>query len=384
MKAWKASLAVATMVALAASAAAQCKSKSSSASAGCNVKAAAKNTSSDESGRCWGEALAATGMPLVKVKVGDKSTKCPVLAKDLVAKDSSVKPVFFIGDKEYSDCGKVAADYETALQAYLDRMTQVRYAVGSECVACPNHAKMMADSKGKKMQFRVASYDFDNREKANRAVEVAREAAERVTMRMVVDGKQYDCSKACFQKAAAGCCSSKAVSASAKKSCGASGKTVAASEKKSCGVSGKTVAAGDKKSCGASGKTVAASDKKSCGASGKTVAASDKKGCGASGKTVAASTKKSCCASGKSTAQTASATGRDKSACGIKSAKTASSCCPKSGGAKQVIAGNNCEYIVGDQRTSCQQTARIQLMQARIVAAHRAVAELNGKSVAGL
>lgn len=151
-------------------------------------------------------------------------------------------------------------------------------------------------------------------------------------MKMVVDGKPNDCGKAVFCAAAGdACCAGKLATAGC------------------CG--GKPGCDGGKAGCAA----------QNTGDKG------NKAGC----KTRTAINKGNPKSAGKS-------------CCGSKPAPTASPGESKACDAKRVVTGKSCEYFVGDQTTACWQTARIRWMQARIVAATRAVAELTGQEVAGL
>jgi hypothetical protein len=54
----------------------------------------------------------------------------------------------------------------------------------------------MAKEKQADMTFRVASFKFDKKEAAEKAAKVANEAADKVCLKMVVDGKTVTCDKA--------------------------------------------------------------------------------------------------------------------------------------------------------------------------------------------
>lgn len=75
--------------------------------------------------------------------------------------------------------------------------------VGQECVACPMAADSLAKKNHETVKYRVATFNYDDHKKAQKAAQVAAEAAEKVTWKMVVDGAEYTCEKSA-QKACQG------------------------------------------------------------------------------------------------------------------------------------------------------------------------------------
>ena len=287
---------------------AACCSKDGDKKAACCDKAAA--------GQCRGKALAESGMPLLKYKVGDQTTSCPEQAREIAAKDVNAKTIYLVGDTEYTDKGAALQAYETVINDYLASATSVRYVVGKECLSCPMHARSLASRNHEQVQYRVASYNFKDQADADRAAEAASKAANGVTWKMVVDGQEYNCDKACFR------------------------------------------ACGDKSKC-----DPAKCDQSKCDKSKCDPAKCDKSKCG-----------ESCCPKGAkiaSSKETCPATG--------KTAGSDQDAAP----AKQVVEGQECQYVVGDLKTCCETTAKVALAQARTQAALDALKNLVGTDVAG-
>lgn len=170
-------------------------------SSGCAAKCAAGKADCCQEG-CPGKAALATGMPLMKYKLGDQVLCCPEKARKAAdGQEASLR--YVVGETEYNDQAEALKAYQTVLETHLERMTTVQYAVGDKCVGCPSAAQALARECGDPVKFRVASFTFGDRTEADRAAKAAHAAAEKVTMKQVVDGKEYTCAE------------------SAKRSCGA-------------------------------------------------------------------------------------------------------------------------------------------------------------------
>ena len=208
MKAWTNSVLTALVgLGLVASAAAQCpahKAKSdevagkpaSEAGASCNKDKAccAKGGETASKEACRDKMMATAGMPLMKYKCGDQTTCCPKAAEEMTAgKDVQVR--YVVNETEYTDQAEAMKAYKTALEGYLSTMTAVRYAVGDKCLGCPDAAAALAKDNGQTVKYRVAAFTFAGKPAAEKAAEAARTAAESVSLKCVVDGKEYSCDK---------------------------------------------------------------------------------------------------------------------------------------------------------------------------------------------
>lgn len=183
-----------------ASALAQCSAKAKDGEAkAAGDKAACAKTCGDKAaakGCCAGKATAGQcgDAPKLVYKVGDETTCCPKTAAEM-AKKNDAKIVYVLAGKEYTDQTEAMTAYRDALETYLDGATQVRFVVGTEAMSCPISAAAMAKEKNTTVKYRVASVNFDNKDDAEKAAKTASEAAEKVSMKMVVDGKTVTCDK---------------------------------------------------------------------------------------------------------------------------------------------------------------------------------------------
>lgn len=149
---------------------------------------------------CAGEAKCAgdmarikgLGLPEMTYLVKDQRMSCPKSAEAL-AQSESATIKYVVGDKVYEDKGAAVAAHADALDAFLGEMLTVKYAVGDDCVGCPNAAKAMAKAKGAEVGYRVASFTFADRETAEKAVKLARAAADKVEMKVMVGDQAYHC-----------------------------------------------------------------------------------------------------------------------------------------------------------------------------------------------
>ncbi len=161
-------------------------------------KAGAKSLAAGE--KCSG---ALARMPKMTCKVGDKTTCCPLEA-DKVAKDSGEKIDYVVAGKEYNDRNEALDAYAKQLNDHLAAFTTVSYAVGEKGMTCPMTANAVAQETKSTVKYVVASYAFASQDEAANAGKAARAAAEAVTMKRLVDGKEV-CMKTANAEGHAGC-----------------------------------------------------------------------------------------------------------------------------------------------------------------------------------
>jgi hypothetical protein len=328
MKAWMSSLAIVIVAGLATNALAQCHHGKATADKGdqktCTVKKSctegANVACQGGEASCHGKSAMATGMPLMTYQVGDETTQCPKQFAEWTEKHSNAKVKYTLNGESY--CCKTTAmkAYAAALDNYLNSITHVSYAVGDQEMNCPVSAKAMASKNHEQVTYRLASHNFTDHDRAEKMAEIAREAAEKVHMTMMVDGKAV-------------CCSADASCDPAK--CAAKGCDPADCAKKGC----------DPSQC--SGAAKVADKGTSC----------DPSKCDKA-KAVADKGKSGCCA--------------DK-ATKVADKGDAKTCDPSKCGEATKVAGKR-SYKVGNFETCCEQTAQLQLVKARIIAAHNAIA----------
>ena len=168
------------------------KSKSDCGSGGqcCQAKEA------KSAAHCTVGAKAAAGkrlnMPAMQYVVGEKRTQCSDEAAKL-AKAGEKTIRFVVADKTFAEEGEAKKAYTKVLDEFLANMTRVQFAVGDECTACPLTAKSIAEKKGAKVRYRLASYTFDDKAKADKIAKLALDAAEKVQLTLAVGTESYQC-----------------------------------------------------------------------------------------------------------------------------------------------------------------------------------------------
>jgi hypothetical protein len=277
----------AVTIALAGSAAAQCCNRHKAQADGATAKAGADSSTckahqgGDKTAAelaCRGKALNAAGAPLMQYKVGDQTTKCPQEADKLAAAAAGdAKIRYVVDDTEYADKTEALRAYAKTLDAHLAKLTAVRYVVGEATLNCPQAATKLAADQHEAVKYRLASFTFEDQAAAQQAADAAREAADNVDMKTLVDGQEVCSAKTAQQTAGGGGC---------------------------------------------------------CAAKG-----------------------------------------------GMAAKKSADGRCAAS--AKDASTGKKCQYVVGDVKTPCEATAKVELAQTRILAAYNAIEEVASKSDSG-
>ncbi len=139
-----------------------------------------------------GQQAALAGMPLMECHVGDKVVNCPLQAEQL-AKGNDAKITYVVAGREYTAKNEALEAYAKQLEDHLSKLTAVRYAVGEKCVNCPMAAQALAKDSGAKVKYQLASFTFASQDEADKAAGLARAAADKVTMKLLVDGKEVAC-----------------------------------------------------------------------------------------------------------------------------------------------------------------------------------------------
>ncbi len=171
---------------------AACDGSKAVAGASCDGSKAVASASCSGKSDC-DSVLAKAGLkvPAISYRVGEKTTACPMEARTLAGEQGQVR--FVVADKDYADEAEARKAYARQLDGFLNEVTTVRFAVGKECTACPMTAESLAKKEGKPVMYRVAAFDFETREAAEKAVKAAREAAASVKLVMRVGENKYEC-----------------------------------------------------------------------------------------------------------------------------------------------------------------------------------------------
>lgn len=135
-----------------------------------------------------------TSLPSVKYRVGDETVGCAESAKKMAA-DAGKPMQFVIGDQVFDNRHDAMARLASLLEAEAEAMQTVQYSVAGECTRCPMTAKSMADKANKPMHYRVAGVDFAEKDQAEKAVQLVKDAAAAVKLSYKVGEKSFCCDK---------------------------------------------------------------------------------------------------------------------------------------------------------------------------------------------
>jgi hypothetical protein len=154
----------------------------------------AKGGCATKSGCCKSKNAALAGMPAMKYRVGD-NTLDTIEAAEAAAKEHGKSVQYVVGEETFGEMPQAVEKLTVALETYATTITTVQYAAGGECVRCPMTAKALAEKNGGKVSYRVAGIDFESKDKAEKAVKLASEAAKTVSMQILVEGAPAHCAK---------------------------------------------------------------------------------------------------------------------------------------------------------------------------------------------
>lgn len=141
-------------------------------------------------------------MPTMKYQVGEEVTCCPNAAKAMAsASEGSPKAVKYrVGEEAFETEQAATVKLAAVLQKHLDEMQAMQFSVAGETCYCPMRAKELASSKNTTMAYRVGGFDFAEREKAEKAMKLAAEAANSVQLVCKTGDKNVECNSAADAK----------------------------------------------------------------------------------------------------------------------------------------------------------------------------------------
>lgn len=139
-----------------------------------------------------GKNAAIAGMPTIGYKVGE-ATLTSADDAEKAAKEQSKSVEYVVGDKSFTDMSEATVKLTSMLDEYAATIQVVQFSAGGECTRCPMTAKALAQKNGGKVMYRVAGIDFDTREKADKAAQLAGEAVKKVEMQILVEGAPAHC-----------------------------------------------------------------------------------------------------------------------------------------------------------------------------------------------
>lgn len=152
----------------------------------CAAMAAAKAKS------CCSTDKAIAAIPAMTYRIGDKDTCCSEMA-DKLAKENNTAIKYVVDGKAFDKKDEALVAYADVLETHFAKVTNIQYAVGDDCGSCPVTAAKLAKEKGTQVKYQLAAYRFSEEKAAQKAVEDAKAAAEKVTMKMVVGSEQFEC-----------------------------------------------------------------------------------------------------------------------------------------------------------------------------------------------
>lgn len=138
-------------------------------------------------------------MPAIRYQVGDATTSCPKHAKALAGTGGSIQ--YLVGDDAFSTEDDAVSKLAELTEAEVNKMMAVHFVVADESFECPMSAKKAAAAKETKIVYRVAGFDFNEREAADKVAELAKAAVSNVQMRYKVGGDSFCCDRMAGVKA---------------------------------------------------------------------------------------------------------------------------------------------------------------------------------------
>lgn len=131
-------------------------------------------------------------LPRMAYMVNDHRVTCPMAAQEL-AKAENAEIKYVVGEKVYTDKSEALEAEATALERFLNDMLTVQSGSGDAPTCGRMSGATVAEHGALKPAFRLASYGFADRQSAEKAAQSAREASEKVEMKMTVGDKAYSC-----------------------------------------------------------------------------------------------------------------------------------------------------------------------------------------------
>jgi len=133
-------------------------------------------------------------VPSILYRVGEFQTSDETLAAHR-ARTKGRTVAYMVGDKSFGSKVEAVKACTAVIEENLAEILTVRYAVGAECVSCPNAAKSLAAQKGKPVLIQAAGRTFDCPTKAQAAIAKATAAIKQVNMTYRVGNKELHCPK---------------------------------------------------------------------------------------------------------------------------------------------------------------------------------------------
>jgi len=161
----------------------------------CCGKNKGATTVSAESSGCKGKAKAAlASLPSITYQVGDFTTCCQKTAA-AKAEELHATLSYVVENKVYSNYDEAVVTLTKLLQEKADEMRSVQYVAGKDCVRCPKQAAALAKEAGTEVKYRLAGFDFDCKDKAEKVAKEVEAAVEGMHVDYMADGQPVNCDK---------------------------------------------------------------------------------------------------------------------------------------------------------------------------------------------
>ena len=135
-------------------------------------------------------------LPSMTYKVGEMETACCKSA-NAEAAASGAKIAYVVDGKSYESKGEATVTLAGLMTEKYSEMSHVQFVAGDKCYKCPVTASKIAEDAKTKMKYRLAGFDFDSKEQANKVAAEVQEAMAGMKIKYMSEGKPVTCVKSC-------------------------------------------------------------------------------------------------------------------------------------------------------------------------------------------
>jgi hypothetical protein len=159
----------------------------------------AKKSADDRSEPCPIEAVL-TSLPAMKYRVGTEETGCSKSAEEMAVKANA--PIkYVVGETVYENKNEATAALTKLLDAEIENLTAVQYAVNGKCSKCPLEARKIAEAEKAELAYKVGGLECKDKAKAELAASKIKEALAEVKLTYKVGDEKFCCDKMAGAKA---------------------------------------------------------------------------------------------------------------------------------------------------------------------------------------
>ena len=133
-------------------------------------------------------------IPHMEYRVGDETMQCPKSARTVAEKTGG--PMYYVvGDRTFTDKGEAVDWLNALLEMEVDHLQTVQYSAGGDCFDCPKTAQEVARETNTQVAYRACGFDFTEKGKAQKAVQLVREKLSGTKMTYKVGDQCFGCDK---------------------------------------------------------------------------------------------------------------------------------------------------------------------------------------------